>query len=112
MEELKYIILLLAGELSVDCSSINTINSWPSPKLPSSAVSWVSLERIQSDSGLTMAKEVVLYCFLILNALVMNHLSGIAVRMDGIIPYLSATMIGISVWIATEITIIQSKTLG
>ena len=54
------------------------------PRVASSVVSWVSLERMPQGIILTMAKEVVQYCLTGFSALVTSHTYGIALTLGGI----------------------------
>jgi hypothetical protein len=54
------------------------------PTVMLSAVSWVSLARLRKDIELTMVKEVVQSCLVMLDAMVRNRTFGIALIVDGI----------------------------
>ena len=52
-------------------------------RVTSPVVSWVSLEETRHVVRLTLDEEVVRYCLMMFNALVMNHTYGIAATLDG-----------------------------
>ena len=68
---------VLAGALSVIIAGVRL-------RVTSPVISWVSLEQTRHVVRLTLDKEVVRYCLMKFNALVMNHTYGIAATLDGI----------------------------
>ena len=95
-EELRYIILLSAGVLFV-------VNGPGLIRLEAlSVVSWDSMEWTRQGIMLTMAEEVVQYCFSWFNALVANHTYGNAVIVDGICTGTAVAMVMVQVLIVTD----------
>ena len=74
-----------------------------------SVVSWASLERVRPGSMLIMAEEKVQYCFVILSALGMNRIYGIAVTVGGMLS--AAAIGGMLVLIVINIKVIQQSIL-
>jgi uncharacterized membrane protein HdeD (DUF308 family) len=80
------------------------------PTVMSSAVSWVSPERMKYEVELIMVKELVVFCWMMLSAMVMNHTFGIALIVDGI--NMTVSMGKMQVWNVTNIAISQECILG
>ena len=103
VEESRSTIQTSAGVQSVMISGIlQTVMS--------SAVSWVSLERLRRGVKLILVKEVVPSFWMMFGAMVMKHTFWIALMVDGM--NITVSIRKMQVWIVTNSTMSQECILG